>query len=74
LPSFKPASEKIVPVAPHATALFYDRLLQKLPEVRSLFKGKMDDQGRKLMATLATVVHNLDQLDAVLPPRESVPL
>ncbi len=59
--------EKVAPIATDAAALFYERLFQTLPEVRPLFKRDMDDQGRKLMATLGTVVRSLDRLDAVLP-------
>jgi nitric oxide dioxygenase len=66
--------EKIAPIASQAAALFYDHLFQGLPEVQSLFNNKMDEQGRKLMATLATVVHNLDQLDAVLPAAKALAL
>src|SRR5579863_8022656 len=60
--------EKVVPIASDAAALFYARLFETLPEVRPLFKHDMQEQGRKLMATLGTVVRNLDRLDdAVLP-------
>lgn len=58
--------EKIAPIGPVAATLFYDRLFRTLPEVRPLFKGDMDEQGRKLMATLGTVVRSLDRLDTVL--------
>lgn len=59
--------EKVAPIAAQAATLFYGRLFQTAPEVRPLFKGAMDQQGRKLMATLGTVVRSLDRLDAVLP-------
>lgn len=59
--------EKLTPIAPDAAALFYQRLFETAPEVRPLFKANMDEQGHKLMATLGTVVRNLDQLDTVLP-------
>lgn len=59
--------EKVAPIADDAAALFYDRLFETAPQVRPLFKHDMTDQGRKLMATLGTVVRNLHQLDAVLP-------
>lgn len=64
--------DKVVPIASDAAALFYDRLFRTLPEVRPLFKGDMDDQGRKLMATLGTVVRGLDRLDAVLPTAKAL--
>ena len=48
-------------------AMFYGRLFAVAPEVRSLFKGDMNAQGRKLMAMIGTAVQNLDRLDAVVP-------
>ncbi len=59
--------EKVAPIAADAAALFYGRLFQIAPDVQPLFKGNMDEQGRKLMATLAMVVRSLDRFDAVLP-------
>ena len=41
--------------------LFYDRLFEVAPEVRPLFQGDMAIQQRKFMATLATLVSNLDE-------------
>jgi len=48
-------------------AMFYGRLFTIAPEVRSLFKGDMNAQGRKLMAMIGTAVRNLDDLGAVVP-------
>jgi nitric oxide dioxygenase len=58
---------KVAPISEQAAALFYGRLFEIAPEARPLFKGDMDEQGRKLMATLAAVVNGLSNLDAVLP-------
>src|SRR5262245_35604156 len=44
-----------------AGKLFYDRLFEVAPEVRPLFQGDMAIQQRKFMATLATIVGNLDE-------------
>ena len=57
----------VIPIADQAAALFYGRLFEIVPEVKPLFHGDMTEQGRKLMATLATVVNSLDNLEAVLP-------
>jgi nitric oxide dioxygenase len=57
----------VIPIADQAAALFYGRLFEIVPEVKPLFHGDMIEQGRKLMATLATVVNSLDNLEAVLP-------
>jgi hemoglobin-like flavoprotein len=58
---------KVAPIADKAAALFYGRLFEIAPELRPLFRGDMAEQGRKLMATLAIVVHGLTRLDAILP-------
>ncbi|WP_297297430.1 globin family protein [uncultured Methylovirgula sp.] len=58
---------KVAPIADEAATLFYARLFQIAPDVRPLFKGDLEDQGRKLMAALGTVVRSLDRLDDVLP-------
>ncbi len=55
------------PIAEQAAGLFYGRLFEIAPHVRPLFKGDMTEQGRKLMATLGTVVASLDNLAPVLP-------
>jgi hemoglobin-like flavoprotein len=58
---------KVAPISGQAAALFYGRLFEIAPPVKSLFHGDMQEQGRKLMATLAFVVNGLDKLDTVLP-------
>jgi nitric oxide dioxygenase len=58
---------KVAPISDQAAKLFYGRLFDIAPEVKPLFHGDMDEQGRKLMATLAVVVNGLAQLDAILP-------
>lgn len=42
-------------------ALFYDRLLELDPTLRPMFKGDMEEQGRKFMRMLALIVSNLHQ-------------
>jgi len=59
--------EKVKPISVQAADLFYNRLFEIAPETKPLFSGDMAEQGRKLMAALATVVESLDRLDAVLP-------
>ena len=58
---------KVAPIAPQAAELFYGRLFELDPSLRPLFKGDMKEQGRKLMAMIATAVANLDNLAAVVP-------
>jgi hemoglobin-like flavoprotein len=63
---------KVVPIAPQATDLFYARLFELAPEVRPLFKGDMQEQGRKLMTMLGTVVNGLNRLDVLVPAAQGL--
>lgn len=58
---------KAVPIADQVAETFYGRLFEIAPETRKLFNTDMEAQGRKLMLTLATVVHELHQLDTIMP-------
>jgi hemoglobin-like flavoprotein len=42
--------------------MFYARLFQLDPSLRTLFRGDLEQQGRKLMAALDFVVSGLDEL------------
>ena len=57
----------VAPIADTAAHLFYTRLFELDPALRSLFRGDMREQGRKLMQMLTVVVTGLDRLDAVVP-------
>lgn len=59
--------KKVVPIAGTAADLFYGRLFEIAPEVRSMFPDEMREQKTKLMAMLGTAVSNLHQLEAILP-------
>lgn len=58
---------KVVPISETAAELFYGKLFELDPSVRSMFKGDMKEQGRKLMAILNTAVNSLDNLEAIVP-------
>ena len=58
---------KVAPISDSAAAMFYSRLFEIAPETKSLFRGDIAEQGRKLMATLSVVVSGLANLDAILP-------
>jgi hemoglobin-like flavoprotein len=58
---------KLQPIAEQAAALFYARLFELDPQLRSLFRGDMADQGRKLMAMLGVAVAALDRIEAIAP-------
>lgn len=58
---------KVAPISDQAATLFYGRLFEIAPSVARLFQGDMQEQGRKLMATLAVVVNGLSNLETILP-------
>lgn len=55
--------EKVVPIAKDAASLFYGRLFQIRPDFKRLFSDDIEEQGKKLMQVLTTVVRGLKQLD-----------
>src|SRR6201996_4983126 len=58
---------KVAPISEQAAVLFYDRLFEVAPSVKSLFPTDMTEQRKKLMATLAVVVGGLSNLESILP-------
>ena len=58
---------KVAPISAEAGRMFYGRLFNIAPEVRPLFRGDLDEQSRKLMQMLATVVGGLNDLDTIVP-------
>lgn len=63
----------VTPIADTAARLFYDRLFEIDPSTRPLFQDTdMAAQREKLMATLAGVVDNLDDLEALVPAIEDL--
>jgi nitric oxide dioxygenase len=58
---------KVAPISDVAASMFYERLFEIAPEVKSMFPADMTEQRKKLMATLAVVVNGLTELDTILP-------
>jgi hemoglobin-like flavoprotein len=58
---------KVVPISDQAAVIFYDRLFEIAPQVKSMFTGDMAEQRRKLMTMLAAVVNGLGNLESILP-------
>jgi hemoglobin-like flavoprotein len=58
---------QVRPIADAAAALFYRRLFELDPKLRPLFKGDMEEQGRKLMEMLGLAVKGLDRPETLLP-------
>jgi len=59
--------KKVTPIAEDAAAMFYGRLFELDPGLKPLFKGDMQEQGRKLMTMIATAVNGLERLDDIVP-------
>lgn len=57
-------------VAPRAESVateFYARLFELDPSLRPLFKGDLQEQGRKLMQVITVAVNALEKLDQLVP-------
>ena len=62
----KSSWQQVVPIKDTAAQLFYGQLFVLDPSLRSMFKGDMVEQGRKLMTMINTVVVSLDNLGPIL--------
>jgi hemoglobin-like flavoprotein len=58
---------KVAPIAPQAAELFYQNLFNADPSVKPLFKGNMEEQGKKLMQMIGAAVNKLNDLDTLVP-------
>ncbi|MEC9340213.1 MAG: globin family protein [Pseudomonadota bacterium] len=58
--------QQVIPIREQAAALFYAKLFELDPSVKPLFKGSMEEQGRKLMNMLGTAAMGLDKLDSIV--------
>jgi hemoglobin-like flavoprotein len=54
-------------IAPQAAALFYANLFESDPTLKTLFKGDMTEQGKKLMNMISVAVGKLNDLETLLP-------
>ena len=68
----KSSFAQVAPIKDKVPGIFYGRLFEIAPEVRPMFKGDMDEQGSKLIQTLAFVVNGLDNLETVLPAAQDL--
>jgi len=59
--------EQIKPIADTAAALFYGRLFDLDPRLEPLFKGDLNEQGRKLMHMIGLAVRGLNRLEELMP-------
>lgn len=57
----------VLPIKEQAAEIFYSKLFEKDPSLKSLFKGDMKEQGAKLMGMIATAVNGLTDIGAIVP-------
>ena len=57
----------IAGIADDAAILFYQRLFELDPSLRSMFRGDMTAQRRKLMQMITAAVKGLDRLEQLVP-------
>jgi len=57
----------VEPIADTAATLFYNRLFELDPSLRSLFKPDLGEQKRKLMQTIGFAVSSLGNLETLVP-------
>lgn len=62
----------VIPIADQAAEMFYAKLFELDPELKSLFNGDMQEQGRKLMNMINTAVNSLDRVEAIMPAVEQL--
>lgn len=63
---------QVEPIAPQAAALFYSHLFEQDPSLQALFKGNMEEQGRKLMQMIGVAVGKLGDLPTLVPVLQSL--
>jgi hemoglobin-like flavoprotein len=59
--------QKVVGIADVAAELFYARLFMLDPSLKPMFRGDMQEQGRKLMSAIRMTVEGLDRADEIVP-------
>ncbi len=64
--------KKVAPIADDAAAIFYAKLFEYDPKLKTLFKSDLRSQGKKLMMTLGIAVKGLDNLDELVPVLEQL--
>lgn len=59
--------KKVAAIAPKAAELFYQNLFSADPSLKALFKGDMQEQGKKLMQMIGAAVGKLHDLPTLVP-------
>jgi hemoglobin-like flavoprotein len=59
--------EEVRPGSDDVAEMFYDKLFEIDPSLRSLFKSDLREQGRKLMQMISVVVNGLNRPETIIP-------
>jgi methyl-accepting chemotaxis protein len=59
--------KKVAAIAPQAAELFYHNLFASDPSLKALFKGDMQEQGKKLMHMIGAAVGKLNEVETLVP-------
>lgn len=59
-------------IAPQAAALFYQNLFELDPKLKTLFKGDMTAQGKKLIQMIGAAVGKLNETETLVPILEGL--
>ncbi|MGB5279931.1 MAG: globin family protein [Arenicellales bacterium] len=57
----------VVPISNLAAELFYGKLFEIDPALKSLFSDNLEEQGKKLMMMINTAVNGLDSPEQIVP-------
>lgn len=57
----------VAPIADTAAGLFYQRLFVLDQRLKTLFRGDMIEQGKKLMAMIGAAIRGLDDVEKLIP-------
>lgn len=63
---------KVEPIADVAAELFYQRLFAIDPTALPLFRGNMEQQGKRLMQMIGVAVKSLHKLDDIVGPVQAL--
>ena len=63
---------RVQPMTEAVAAHFYRRLFEIDPLLRHMFRGGIEEQGRKLMQVLAFAVQGLERLEQLVPAVEAL--
>ena len=64
--------QNVLPIKDQAAELFYDRLFELAPSVRPFFGDNLEQQGKKLMTAIETVVAGINNPESVVPTIEEL--